>query len=234
MSAERAEVAPAARVRQLFEERGLTAAEFAVLADLDPGVIEGGLSGTRSFTSLDLALIAEAHGVTVGWLLGDDRVAPTSVYRRQRDEQAETEQLRAKVAAYESAICWETTCTGCARLLGQCRAAEERAERAEAERDQLRAAVQSAAGAYVEAHGTCGCASAECLLVARLLAALAEGKPATPATRPSQAASATSAPRDDLTDVAGSGTGTGDLSAAQTGSSAPVPTTQPDPPGDGS
>lgn len=52
---------------------------------------------------------------------------------RQRDD------LAAKVLAYESAICFETSCTGCAGQTDRLYEAEMRAEKAESERDEARA-----------------------------------------------------------------------------------------------
>ncbi|MBN6056622.1 ImmA/IrrE family metallo-endopeptidase, partial [Nonomuraea sp. RK-328] len=62
----------AQRVRQLIARRGQSQGEFAALAGLDPSKMSKSLSGTRRFTSLDLARIAELGGVTVDWLLGAD------------------------------------------------------------------------------------------------------------------------------------------------------------------
>jgi hypothetical protein len=47
--------------------------------------------------------------------------------------------LAAKVADYESGICWDTTCTSCARHLDGMRFQEERAERVEAAAARVRA-----------------------------------------------------------------------------------------------
>ncbi|MGP3920228.1 helix-turn-helix domain-containing protein [Nonomuraea sp. 10N515B] len=62
----------AQRVRQLITRSGRSQGEFATLAGLDPSKMSKSLSGTRRFTSLDLARIAELGGVTVDWLLGAD------------------------------------------------------------------------------------------------------------------------------------------------------------------
>jgi hypothetical protein len=45
---------------------------------------------------------------------------------------AELAVLRAKLASYDSAISWATSCTGCARTLDAANAERERAEQAEA------------------------------------------------------------------------------------------------------
>lgn len=62
----------AQRVRELIARSGQSQGEFAVRAGLDPSKMSKSLSGTRRFTSLDLARIAELGGVTVDWLLGMD------------------------------------------------------------------------------------------------------------------------------------------------------------------
>jgi Helix-turn-helix. len=60
------------RIRQLIARSGRDQDEFATLIGLDAADLSKSLSGTRRFTSLDLARIAEAGGVTVDWLLGLD------------------------------------------------------------------------------------------------------------------------------------------------------------------
>ncbi|MEV6041258.1 XRE family transcriptional regulator [Nonomuraea sp. NPDC052116] len=62
----------AQRVRQLITRSGRSQGEFATSAGLDPSKMSKSLSGTRRFTSLDLARLAELGGVTVDWLLGAD------------------------------------------------------------------------------------------------------------------------------------------------------------------
>lgn len=58
------------RVRQVIEDSGLSQADFAAKAGLDGPKMSKSLSGSRRFTSLDLARIADVAGVTVDWLLG--------------------------------------------------------------------------------------------------------------------------------------------------------------------
>ncbi|MDP5310442.1 hypothetical protein [Streptomyces poriferorum] len=52
--------------------------------------------------------------------------------------------MAARLAEYENAINWHTTCTSCARILDSAYAETVRAEQAEAERDRYRLAWQSA------------------------------------------------------------------------------------------
>lgn len=63
------------RVRELVERSGGSQREFAERVGLDNAKMSKSLNGVRRFTSLDLARIAEAGGVTVDWLLGADEPA---------------------------------------------------------------------------------------------------------------------------------------------------------------
>lgn len=54
---------------------------------------------------------------------------------------AEAEQTRARLAEYENAVNWHTTCTSCARILDSCYAETVRAEKAEAAVDRVRHAL---------------------------------------------------------------------------------------------
>ncbi len=72
------------RVRQVIEKSGWTQGEFAAKVGLDPTKMSKSLSGTRRFTSLELARIAEVGGVTVDWLLGLDDT-PTLAARHSSD-----------------------------------------------------------------------------------------------------------------------------------------------------
>jgi hypothetical protein len=53
----------------------------------------------------------------------------------------ELKRLRQVVADYDNTISWDTTCREHARLLDECRRQEERAEKAEQERDALRQSI---------------------------------------------------------------------------------------------
>lgn len=57
------------RVRDLIEASGLSQQAFAQRVGLDATKLSKSLTGTRRFTSLDLAEIAEVGGVTVDWLI---------------------------------------------------------------------------------------------------------------------------------------------------------------------
>ncbi|MGC5563177.1 helix-turn-helix domain-containing protein [Streptomyces sp. FR-108] len=57
------------RVRRVMEAASMSQAAFAEKVGLTPDKLSKSLAGVRRFTSLDLALIAEAGGRTVDWLL---------------------------------------------------------------------------------------------------------------------------------------------------------------------
>lgn len=63
------ELAIADRVREVIARAGLTHASFASSVDMDPTKLSKSLAGSRRFTSLELALIADFADVTVDWLL---------------------------------------------------------------------------------------------------------------------------------------------------------------------
>jgi len=62
----------ASRVRQLIVESGSTQSQFAEQLGMDTTKLSKSLNGQRRFTSLELALIAQAAGVTVDWLLNGE------------------------------------------------------------------------------------------------------------------------------------------------------------------
>lgn len=67
------------RVRQLIEAAGLTHAAFADQVGLDPTKLSKSLNGSRRFSSLELAQIAEFGRVSVDWLLtGDEATIATA------------------------------------------------------------------------------------------------------------------------------------------------------------
>jgi len=57
------------RVRQLIAASGMTQGAFAEHVGIETTKLSKSLNGTRKFSSLDLALLAESRGVTVDWLL---------------------------------------------------------------------------------------------------------------------------------------------------------------------
>lgn len=63
------------RVRYLIRRSGLSEGAFARAAGLDGSKLTEALGGTRRFSSLELALIADAHHVTVDWILTGEEPA---------------------------------------------------------------------------------------------------------------------------------------------------------------
>ncbi|MDN5789408.1 MAG: XRE family transcriptional regulator [Micrococcales bacterium] len=57
------------RIRDLIADSGLAQGDFAIAVGLDPSKMSKSLAGTRRFSSLDLARIAEHAKVTVDWLM---------------------------------------------------------------------------------------------------------------------------------------------------------------------
>jgi Zn-dependent peptidase ImmA (M78 family) len=70
------------RVREVIRAAGLSQAAFAARAGITPDKLSKSLGGVRRFSSLDLALIAEAAEVSVDWLLTGRRHAPAGVAAR--------------------------------------------------------------------------------------------------------------------------------------------------------
>lgn len=60
---------PSDRIRDLIAGSGLAQGDFATAVGLDPSKMSKSLAGTRRFSSLDLARIAEHAKVTVDWLM---------------------------------------------------------------------------------------------------------------------------------------------------------------------
>lgn len=94
------------RVRTVMDAAAMTKAAFARTVGLTPDKLSKSLSGVRRFTSLDLALIAEAGGTTVDWLLtGNEPLRPALAARTRGDtapDPAGTQEVTARfAAAYE-------------------------------------------------------------------------------------------------------------------------------------
>ncbi|MFB7289219.1 ImmA/IrrE family metallo-endopeptidase [Actinacidiphila glaucinigra] len=94
------------RVRTVVEAAAMTKAAFARSVGLTPDKLSKSLSGVRRFTSLDLALIAEAGGTTVDWLLtGTEPLRPALAARTRGDTAADpvgAQEVAARfAAAYE-------------------------------------------------------------------------------------------------------------------------------------
>jgi Zn-dependent peptidase ImmA (M78 family)/transcriptional regulator with XRE-family HTH domain len=77
-----AEPGIADRVREVIGRSRLSQAAFAAVIDMEPTKLSKSLSGSRRFTSLELALIAESAQVSVDWLLtGREDHAPKMAAR---------------------------------------------------------------------------------------------------------------------------------------------------------
>lgn len=74
-----------ARVRQVIEGSGLSQAAFARRIDLEPTKLSKALAGTRRFTPLELALIAEQGQTSTDFLLNGSQ-GPPSLAARAQDE----------------------------------------------------------------------------------------------------------------------------------------------------
>lgn len=70
------------RVRQLMQTSGLNQAEFAELIATSPDRLSKSLSGTRKFTTTELALAAESAGTTVEWILTGQHKATPAIAAR--------------------------------------------------------------------------------------------------------------------------------------------------------
>lgn len=68
------------RIRQAMAAAGLSQRDLTEVIGKDSTVVSKALNGTRRFTSLELALIAEATGSTVGHLLCGEWVRPAYLY----------------------------------------------------------------------------------------------------------------------------------------------------------
>ncbi|MEU1620908.1 ImmA/IrrE family metallo-endopeptidase [Streptomyces sp. NPDC005722] len=93
------------RVRTVMDAAAMTKAAFARTVGLTPDKLSKSLSGVRRLTSLDLALIAEAGGTTVDWLLtGNEPLRPALAARTRGDaaDPAGAQEVAARFAgAYE-------------------------------------------------------------------------------------------------------------------------------------
>jgi len=70
-----------ARVRQVIDASGRSQAAFAQAIGLEPTKLSKALAGTRRFTPLELALIAEEGRTSTDWLLGGAPERPTLAAR---------------------------------------------------------------------------------------------------------------------------------------------------------
>jgi Zn-dependent peptidase ImmA (M78 family) len=71
------------RVRQVIERSGQSQAAFARVIELEPTKLSKALAGTRRFTPLELALIAEQGQTSTDWLLHGSQERPSLAARAQ-------------------------------------------------------------------------------------------------------------------------------------------------------
>ena len=90
------------RVREVIEASRLTHRAFAAAVEMEPDKLSKSLAGSRRFTSLELALIAETGDVTVDWLLtGRKRPEPLLAARTAVDTPASLDGAIARAQAYD-------------------------------------------------------------------------------------------------------------------------------------
>lgn len=77
------------RVRKLIEGAGVTQGAFAAQVGIEPTKLSKSLNGTRRFSSLDLARVADFSRVTVDWLLTGEEVAVATAARASVGSSAE-------------------------------------------------------------------------------------------------------------------------------------------------
>ncbi|MEI2778032.1 MAG: XRE family transcriptional regulator [Tetrasphaera sp.] len=77
------------RVRELIGRSRLSQGEFAAEVGLDAAKMSKSLNGTRRFSSLDLARIAERCGVSVDWLLNGEETPVATAARAATGSSAE-------------------------------------------------------------------------------------------------------------------------------------------------
>ncbi|WP_162237497.1 helix-turn-helix domain-containing protein [Arthrobacter sp. Leaf234] len=70
------------RVRQIMQTSGLNQTDFAELIATSPDRLSKSLSGTRKFTTTELALAAQSAGTTVEWLLTGQHKATPAIAAR--------------------------------------------------------------------------------------------------------------------------------------------------------
>jgi Zn-dependent peptidase ImmA (M78 family) len=90
------------RVREVIDRSGMTQRAFAAGAEMDPDKLNKSLAGSRRFTSLELALIADASGVTVDWLLtGRTQHAPLVAARVDVERPVGLDEAVARAQQYD-------------------------------------------------------------------------------------------------------------------------------------
>jgi len=81
---------PADRVRDLIAQSGHGQGHFAIEVGLDPSKMSKSLAGTRRFSSLDLARIADHAKVTVDWLMSGEETPLSTAARAAAGGSTET------------------------------------------------------------------------------------------------------------------------------------------------
>jgi hypothetical protein len=108
--------------------------EGAHEAHTTPDVTVTWTGGSPPNTDPQAARARRRH--TIRWMLNLASLTPAGhadLRTAIEAEQADADEAYARLADYENRLSWETTCGEHARLLDACRAADERAEKAEAE-----------------------------------------------------------------------------------------------------
>jgi hypothetical protein len=107
--------------------------EGAHEAHTTPDVTVTWTGGSTTATDPQHARARRRH--TIRWLLSLTSLTPAGradLRTAIEAEQADADEAHARLADYENRLTWETTCGEHARLLDACRAADERAEKADA------------------------------------------------------------------------------------------------------
>lgn len=103
------------RVREVVAASGYTQAEFARSVELEPTKLSKALAGTRRFTPLELALIAEQGRRSVDWLLYGDTERPTLAARAQEAEVSDAAQKACARAEDLDDVYATLAASGCVR-----------------------------------------------------------------------------------------------------------------------
>ncbi|MGH3922953.1 MAG: hypothetical protein ACRDTT_08815 [Pseudonocardiaceae bacterium] len=102
-------------MRGVIAASGCTQADFARSIDLDPTKLSKALAGTRRFTPLELALIAEQGRRSVDWLLYGASERPTLAARVQEADVSDAAQQACARAEELDAVYVTLAAAGCAR-----------------------------------------------------------------------------------------------------------------------
>jgi hypothetical protein len=126
-----------------------TGHEGAHEAHTTPDVTVTWTGGSTTDTDPQHARARRRH--TIRWLLSLTSLTPAGhaeLRTAVEAEQADADEAHTRLTDYENRITWETTCGEHARLLDSCRAADERADRAEAAITRVRAVAEWALNSW--------------------------------------------------------------------------------------